>query len=276
MQVEQLNRRRAAGEATAIDLREAATLRDDVRLQQRDAQNGVDTKRRALEQLTGAPFEALARMRGAPTMPALDPADPDAWAEQAKAHAFPVQLRQLDWQIAKFDVSKAQAAHYPVVGVTANYTPAGAAAGYIRPTTTTTAMLTVTIPIYSGGEMQAKVRESQALEDKAKNGLVAASRDAQAAARDSFARYEAGRERIGMRVRFVEACRDTLAVTQTGYKLGSRSSTDVLRAMNALYTAQRDLRIARYDAIVALLQLRADTAALNEDDVAQIGATLAE
>jgi outer membrane protein len=257
-----------------IDVREAQTLRNEVTLQQRAAQNDLSAKRRALEQVTGVPFEALARLSPATALPAAAPADPDAWAEQAREHAFNVQLRQLDWQIAQYDVSKAQAAHYPVAGVTASYSPAGAAGGYARPTTTTTAMLTVTIPIYSGGELQAKVSTSASLEAKARNSLLAAQRDAQGAARDSFARYEAGRERIAMQQDFVEACRDTLAAIQAGYKVSSRSSTDVLRALNALYMAQRDLRAARYETVVALLQLKADTAALNLDDIARLGALL--
>ncbi|MFC0401032.1 TolC family outer membrane protein [Paraburkholderia rhizosphaerae] len=274
VELEQLQRRRNAGEATIIDMREAQTLRSEVYLQRRAAQNALQTKRRALEQVTGAPFEPLVRLKGSMTFPAATPADPDVWAEQAREHGFQVQMRQLDWQIAQYDVSKAQAAHYPVAGVTASYTPAGAAAGYARPTTTTTAMFTVTIPIFSGGETQAKVRASTALEDKARNGLLSAQRDAEAAARDSFARYEAGRERTSMLIDFVAACLDTLTATQAGYRVGSRTSTDVLRAMNALYGAQRDLRAARYDTIVALLQLKADTATLDTDDITAIGTLL--
>ncbi len=257
-----------------IDLRDALTLREQVQLQQRDAQTNVQAKRRALEQATGEAFSSLSRLRASLVMPRLAPDDPDTWAAQAKEHAYAVQLKQLDWQIAQFDVTKAKAAHYPVVGVTGSYTPAGAGSGYARPTTTTTAMLTVTIPLFSGGETQAKVRASQALEDKAQDGLLSASRQAEAAARDSYASYEAGRERIDMLMRLVESCRETLAATQVGYKVGSRTSTDVLRAMNALYVAQRDLLVARYDAIVALLQLKAAAATLDMNDVAQISAML--
>ncbi len=77
-----------------------------------------------------------------------------------------------------------------------------------------------------------------------------------------------------MLMHLVESCRETLAATQVGYKVGSRTSTDVLRAMNALYVAQRDLLVARYDAIVALLQLKAAAATLDMNDVAQISAML--
>jgi outer membrane protein len=58
------------------------------------------------------------------------------------------------------------------------------------------------------------------------------------------------------------------------HQVGSRTSTDVLRTINALYVARRDLRAARYATIVALLQLKADTATLEVGDIAPIGRLL--
>jgi outer membrane protein len=46
--------------------------------------------------------------------------------------------------------------------------------------------------------------------------------------------------------------------------------------MNTLYGAQRDWRAARYDTIVALLQMKAATATLEIDDIAAIGTLLME
>ena len=59
-----------------------------------------------------------------------------------------------------------------------------------------------------------------------------------------------------------------------GYTVGSRSSTDVLRAVDALYVTQRDLFSARYDTVVALMQLKADTSTLSVTDIAQINVAL--
>ena len=72
-----------------------------------DAENTLLAKRRAFEQATGVPFETLARLPDSLPMPRLQPEDVEAWAAQAKNHAFDVQLKQLDWQIARMEVSKA-------------------------------------------------------------------------------------------------------------------------------------------------------------------------
>ncbi|WP_345815969.1 TolC family outer membrane protein [Paraburkholderia sp. PREW-6R] len=269
-----LDRAKAAGEATVIDIRDVETEREQVALQQMDAENRLLAKRRAWEQTTGVPFETLARLPDSLRMPPLVPADVEVWASQAKSHAFDVQLKQLDWQIAKMDVSKAQSAHWPSAYLTGSYTPAGAASGYSRPTTTTTGMLSISIPLYSGGETQAKVQASEALEDKAQQGLSGAMRGAEASARDDYSRYQYGRARVERLTRLVELSRETLAATRVGFRVGERTANDVIRAIDTLYSLQRDLLAARYDAIIALMQLKGDTAALSLTDVVQINDVL--
>jgi len=269
-----LQRNRAAGEATIVDLREAMTTHEQVALQQTDAQSALQAKRRALEQMTGVPFDALAGLPDALALPRLVPEDSDAWATQAKETGYAVQQRKLDWEIAKLDVSKAEGAHYPAVYATGSYTPAGAASGYARPTTTATGMLSISIPLFAGGAMQSKVRETQALQDKARDALAAAARAAYASARDNYARYQQGRARVEMLTHLLVSCRETLAATRVGYKVGTRTSTDVLRAIDMLYATQRDLSAARYDALVALIQLKADASMLSLSDVVQINAVL--
>ncbi len=269
-QLQLINRSKAGGEATLIDLRDAQTAREKVALEQMDAENTLAARRRAFEQATGVPFETLARLPDSLPMPRLQPEDIDAWAGQAKDHAFEVQLKQLDWQIARMEVSKAASAHLPSVYLTGSYTPAGAASGYSRPTTTTTGMLAISIPVFSGGETQAKVKASSALEDKAQEGLAGASRDAEAAARDDYSRYQYGRTRIDLLTHLVASSREVLAATRVGFRVGSRTASDVLRAIDAQYSSQRDLLAARYSAIVALMQLKGDTAALSITDVVQI------
>lgn len=275
-QLQWLRRGKTAGEATVIDLRDAQIEQEQVALQKMDAETRLATRRRAFEQATGVPFDTLARLPDALPMPQLIPEDIEAWAAQAKDHAFDVQLKQLDWQIARLDVSKSQSAHLPSVYLTGTYTPAGAASGYARPTTTTTGMLAVNIPLYSGGETQAKVRASEALEDKAKEGFVGATRQAEASARDNYTRYQYGRTRIERLTHLVASSREALAATRVGFRVGGRTASDVLRSIDALYSVQRDLLAARYEAIIALMQLKADTAALSVTDVVQINEMLVQ
>jgi outer membrane protein len=134
----QLQRRQAAGEATVIDLRDAEAAREQARLQQTDARSDLQLRRLALEQITGESFAGLSHLSDSALMPHLSPDDRDSWVTRAEAHDYLVQLKQIDRRIAQFEVEKARARNLPVVNLTANHTPAGAASGFARPTTTTT------------------------------------------------------------------------------------------------------------------------------------------
>ncbi|BAN25160.1 type I secretion outer membrane protein TolC family [Caballeronia insecticola] len=273
IQRDQVSRKRAAGEATLIDTQEAETAHQQAQLQVMDAQQDLGVKQRVVQQVTGRAFPGLSALPPGIALPSLTESE-QVWADQAKASGYGVQSKQLGWEIAKYDSTKARSAGYPTVNLVGSYSPAGAAGGYSRPTTTTTAMLQVQIPLYAGGEIQAKVKQSLALEDKAEQGYKAASVQAEASARDNFARYTRERIRTDSLTRLVASASDTLNATQIGYKVGSRASTDVLRAIDTLYTAKRDLLRSRYTAIVSFLQLKADVATLSMADIDSMSATL--
>jgi outer membrane protein len=266
-------RAKAAGEATLIDVQDGEASRSQAQLQLLDAQSQARLARAALERLVGGQDGALARLPSAGA-PMLQPADAEPWVTQAQTHGYAVQIREVALQIAKYDTEKARAARYPNVDVQVTHTPAGAAGGYSRPTTTTTGMLSVTIPIYSGGEVTAKIEESNALEDKARNELEAAVRDAGAGARDEWLRVTSGQMRVGSIEQVVERSQAALDATRIGFTAGSRTSLDVLRATDTLFAGRRDLIRARYDTVLALLKLLAQTATLDLDEVGRINAQL--
>lgn len=131
-------------------------------------------------------------------------------------------------------------------------------------------MLSVTIPIFDGGATSATVDEKLALEDQAQDHLMAATRSAGASAREYWSRLRGGVARVESLSRLVQSSRAALDATRVGYRVGSRASTDVLRASEAFFAARRDLIRARYATVVALLQLKAATASLNVEEVARV------
>lgn len=269
-----LRSKRAAGEATVTDLREAETLSEQARVQQMEARNDSELKGRALQAMTGQPFSALARLPDA-VRPVLEPRSVDNWVAQAREKAYPVQLKEIERQIAKIELSKAKGEHYPAVNLTASHMPATAATGFAQATKTTTVMLSVSVPLFTGGGTQARIREALALEDKAQNGLVSASRQAEAAARDDFSRFHWASERIDSLTRLVQASQETLAATKIGYDVGTRTHADVIRAFDAVRVSQRDRMRAQYEILTTLLQLKAQTGTLNEAEVARLNRMLA-
>jgi outer membrane protein len=87
-------------------------------------------------------------------------------------------------------------------------------------------------------------------------------------------RFHDGVTRVDALTRLAQTSHAALLATQVGYKVGSRTSTDVLRAADSFYANRRDLIRARYMAIVALLQLKAATATLDLNEVARVNGLL--
>jgi outer membrane protein len=269
-----LKRAKAAGEATLIDIQDAESNRSQAVVQQIEARNQLRLARVALETLTGKPVDTLATLPPRTSMPALEPADAEAWVTQAQAHGFPVQIHEMALEVAKLETEKARAGHYPTVDLQVTHTPAGVGGGYAVPTTTTTALFAVTIPVFSGGATTAAQHEASALEDKARDELNAAVRDAGGAARDDWLKVTSGEARIVAMETLVRNAQASLEATKTGFGVGSRTSTDILRATDTLYASRRDLIRARYDTVLALLRLQADAASLNLDEVGLINTQL--
>lgn len=272
--LEVLRRQQAAGEATVIDLDEAESVSQQADLQQMDAQNDLRFKYRTVEQVTGAPVAFLSPLLDKAIRPTLEPQDAERWATQARSQNYTVQRQQIQSRIAELEVGKVQSERYPVIGLTASHTPAGAAAGYAQPTSTTTAMLTVTVRLFTGGETRARQKEAVALEHKAQAELLAASRQAEAAARDHFSRFRWSLARTDRLAQLVTTSHKALESTRIGFKVSGRTSADVLRAVDQLYANQQSFMRARYESLMSLLQLKAETGTLTLSEVAQVNALL--
>ncbi|WP_161564117.1 TolC family protein [Cupriavidus lacunae] len=265
-----IERRRAGGEATVVDAREAQAQVIAAQLMQANARTAQQASRRAIETLIGRPFVACSRLPAVIAPMRRAPDADERWIDRAGTKSYPVQLAEIEVSNAQYETRKVRAQQYPVVAVTGSHSPAGSASGYARPTTTTTAMLTVTLPVFAGGEMQASLRAALASEDKFNSALHSAARQASADARESLRKLHWAGEQHALLGQLVQSREDTLAATRIGYTAGSRANLDVLRALDALYLARQEQLRASYDMLLAFLQLKADVAALSFDDIAHV------
>jgi len=116
--------------------------------------------------------------------------------------------------------------------------------------------LQFTLPIYSGGFTQSKVRQAEYQWIAAKEGVVQSSRATERQARDAYLGVISGIARVQALRQAVESNRTSLKATEAGYEVGTRTSVDVLNARRLLVQAETDYAAARYDYIVSELQLR--------------------
>ena len=111
------------------------------------------------------------------------------------------------------------------------------------------------------------VREAVALEEKVRQELDAAQRNAASQVRQAYAGVVNGLAQIDALHTAVQASRNAVESNKIGYKIGTRISPDVLSAEQQLYQSQRDFNKARFDAALQQLKLLAAVGHLQESDL---------
>ncbi len=126
------------------------------------------------------------------------------------------------------------------------------------------------IPLYAGGAINSKERESIAKRGQAEQEVSAAQRDARLQAQDAYLSVRTGVSRIGSLEQSVRSEQTALEATMLGRDVGTRTELDVLDAQQRLYSTQLDLAQARNDYLIGRIKLAASAGALAEGDLAAI------
>ncbi len=267
------------GTATITDTREAQARFDLVVAQEIAAENDLRVKKLALDQLVGRSGTQPWRLPTPVTLPTLAPNDVNAWVQRAAAEHPSVRAAQAALDVARLEVRKAEAAKGPTLDAVAQYqfarAPSSVAAipGYLRNQTASIGVQ-FNLPLYSGGALDNRVKETVALEDKARNDVEGAVRGVSQATRAAFFGVQSG---LGQ-VRALEAAeassQSALEANQLGYQVGVRINIDVLNAQSQLYQTKAQLAKARYDVLVGNLRLRQAAGVLKPEDLQPINALL--
>jgi outer membrane protein len=130
--------------------------------------------------------------------------------------------------------------------------------------------LQLTVPIFSGGFTQSKVRQTQYLWIAAKEAVVQSSRATERQARDAYLGVISGMARVQALRQALESSQTALKATEAGYEVGTRTAVDVLNSRKTLVQAKTDYSASRYDYIVSVLQLRLAAGNLDRPQLTEI------
>jgi outer membrane protein len=129
--------------------------------------------------------------------------------------------------------------------------------------------------LYNGGAIQARVQETQLLEERSRNDLEAARRGIAQNTRVAFFNVLSGQAQVRALEAAESSSRLALEATQLGYRVGVRVNLDVLNAQTQLFNAQQALARARYDVLLGGLRLRQAAGQLAPSDIMAVNRLLA-
>jgi outer membrane protein len=259
------------GTATITDTHEAQARFDLTVAQEIAEQNSFNIRLRALEKLIGKPaggLDVLAENRILKT----EAGAIDDWAQRAATGNLAAEIQRLAKAIADQDVERNRAGHYPTLDAVAGYSVNNnLSAGTLRYDANVAQIgLELNLPIYQGGLTSSRVREAIANQEKARQDLENASREASLQARQAWLNVNSGAARVRALEQALISSQAQLDSTKLGLQVGVRTSLDVLDAEQQVLSARRDLAGARYAYLLAGLSLKAAGGTLSPADLAEI------
>ncbi|WP_091875922.1 TolC family outer membrane protein [Massilia yuzhufengensis] len=261
------------GTQTITDTHEAQAAYDLVIAQEFAAVNDLDNKRNALQAIIGTEPSSLAPLKTGITLAAPSPANVDPWVSSAENQNYGVTVSQLQVELAKREISKTRAGHYPtldLVASTSRVDTNGRINGLSAVNKNNGIGVQFSVPIFNGFGVTSRVRETIALEDKARNDLEATRRQAALQARQAFLGVNSGMAQVKALEAAEVSSQSALESNKLGYQVGVRINIDVLNAQRQLYSTRTDLSRARYDTILNGLRLKAASGSLRESDLAAV------
>lgn len=251
-----------AGESTRTDVSQAEARLAEARAGVVAARAALRSSAAAFERVIGVAPETLDEVRADPPLPSTL----TAALRQAKA-APALREAALQLQQAQAGVDVARAGHRPEVKLDAQVgTRDNTEFGYER-IDTWSALLKLSLPIYEGGGVDARVGEARAREAQARALAQDTERAVTEAVIQSWETLQAAQERVPAYEAQVQAAQLALDGVRKELDVGSRTTLDLLDAERELLAAQVNLTTSRRDRAVAAYRLLAAVGELKPEAV---------
>jgi outer membrane protein len=283
-QLDQADKRFEVGLIAITDVQDAKAARDTAAAAVIAAKRTLATSEDQLQEITGQKYDRLAKPGTDMPLNSPSPADESQWVNISLEQNLSLISSRLAADIARDNVRAAVGGHLPTLDIVAgrSYTQQNANEvleylpfeGVDSKFNDRQIGLQLTVPLFSGGFTQSKVRQTQYQWIAAKEAVVQSSRATERQARDAYLGVISGIARVQALSQALESNHTALKATEAGYDVGTRTSVDVLNARKNLVQAQTDYSGSRYDYIVSVLQLRLAAGNLDRKELEEINNSL--
>mgnify|MGYP001820249851 CR=1 FL=1 len=285
-QFEQAEQRFEVGLTAVTDVHEARASYDNARARAIVSRNNLADTKEALYELTRQYFDDIDPLQEVLPLVKPLPENPAEWVDIAMQYNPSVVAAQKSVEIAEATTRLNRSGHFPTLDLTAGYTSFTnneyvLRDDFQRPIATTDLTnkdqrigLQLTVPIYQGGVVSSRTRQSRDLLNAVSEDLEQQQRAVVRATNNAYRAVIAGIEQVGAFNQAMVSAESALEATQAGFEVGTRTIVDVLIAQQRYFQAQRDNSLARHTYVVDHLRLKAAAGVLVVDDLAKVNAIL--
>ncbi|MGL4207471.1 MAG: outer membrane channel protein TolC [Aeromonadaceae bacterium] len=281
-QLDETQQRYNVGMTAITDVQEAKAAYDQATADVITAENNLANSYEGLRQLTGTDHKQLDLLDTQRFSPSPLSQGSDNWMKQAEDNNLQLHQQRIAKDIAKQQIDLAKTGHEPTLDLGANlgstYTDyKNSGPNYDDGTLNSGSIgFKFNLPLYTGGAVDSRVKQSQFNYVAASEALEQAHRSVQA---DLYRNYNDVNAAIGSVRAYqqsVISAESALTATRAGYEVGTRTIVDLLDSTQKLYAAKQQLSSARYNYILKTLQLKQTAGTLKEEDLAEINQGLSK
>ncbi|MFC4259114.1 TolC family outer membrane protein [Marinobacter lacisalsi] len=280
-QYEQAQERFDVGLIAITEVYEARASFDDSTSRRIAAESDLDIARERLSRLTGEYPGDLENLEQDFPLMRPEPMNPQAWETKALEQNWQIQTAIRELEASKANLKEAKAGHYPTVELNASIgrqrldnaetsTPSGFSGQQDGTTTEGVIGVSLNVPLYAGGGIQAGVRQQRSTVDVRDNNLSTTRRDVRVNTRSVFRTVNTNIETASALEQTIVSRRSALDATRAGYDVGTRNIVEVLDAERAYYVSLRDYANARYDYVINSLRLKQSAGTLSPQDIVEL------
>ncbi len=272
-QLEQAERRFDVGLIAITDVQEARAARDNAAAQVIAAQRSLSSAQEQLRATIGE--KPITLNEPAEDMPLLtpNPASEEEWVKTSMEQNTSLISSRLAADIARDAVRSSFGGHLPSIDLVLGKNHSDLRQDDLQ-TDGKSVALQLSVPIFSGGVTQSRVRQNQYLWIAAKERLERTSRDTERQARDAYLGVISEIARVQALRQAQESNRTALAATEAGYEVGTRTAVDVLNSRQLLIQAETNYSAAKYSYLNNLISLRLASGDLDRGTLEEINKLL--
>ncbi len=282
-QLEQAERRYEVGLIAITDVQIARASRDSSAAGVIAAKRTLSSAEEQLRAITGEKYQRLAKPGDGMPLLAPDPASVDSWVSTALSQNSNLIASRLAADISRDTYLTAIGGHLPSINASASRS--WAIDGKDNPSTLPLNGVNtqdivwsvgVSVPLFSAGATQSRVRQSRYLWSAAKAGFERTLRQTEQQARDAYQGVISQIAQVGAFKQAAQSNQISLQATEAGYEVGTKTAIDVLTARQLLVQAQTNYAQAKYGYLNNIVALRQAAGNLDRATIAQINGWLIE
>ncbi|MDD1620804.1 MAG: TolC family outer membrane protein, partial [Methylococcaceae bacterium] len=269
-QLEQAKQRFEVGIIAITDVYEAQAGYDRALASEIEAENQLDNSKEALREIIGENAADLNSLQAQLPLSPPAPEDLSSWANAAESNNFSIVAQFNQAEYIRKSVDLQQSKHLPTLDIVAQYNEQDNGNRYGLTGDNESVALQLNLPLYEGGGISSRTRQSAHEYEAAKEDLIKVKRNINRGVKDAFRGVVSSISRVKALEATTKSAEMAVEAAEAGFEVGTRTMVDVLTEQRNLYKAKSDYARSRYDYLINGIKLKEAAGSLSEQDLEQI------